>query len=90
MIKLIEIENDLRITVSEEIPGMNMLAACGRNQPPRNYATSWSWQPANDDEVHIFISESLDKNDVLKKLELILSGSIDILDLEKKLPEFLK
>lgn len=90
MIKLLEIENDLRTTMSDEIPGMNMFVACGRNQPPRNYATSWSWQPDNDDEVHIFVSESLNKDKILEKLDPFLEKSTNISDLEKKLPEYLE
>lgn len=43
-----------------------------------------------NDEVHIYISESLNKNEMMATLEHILAGSTDILDLEKKLTEFLR
>ena len=59
------------------------MAICGNKQPVRNYITSWIWEEDGHDkeEVRIYVSESLDSDDVLEKLSPIFENADSVSEL---------
>lgn len=82
----LEIEQNGKINIYPEMKNFSPFSVCGAKQPPRDFAAEWKWQEDDKDSILIFISQSLNKDLILSKLEPFLEKAKNLEGIPKGIP----